>query len=93
MLSASDSCSEIRNPLAQAIRRLIMQVMMVKEIPNCLKYTAWRRVLPNGKTEYKSLTVCPDATAEEFMDLYLDDDFRPQWDPMIIAHNVGCKEA
>jgi hypothetical protein len=33
----------------------------------------------NGKTEYKSVTISPDATAEEFMDLYLDDDNRPNW--------------
>jgi hypothetical protein len=36
-------------------------------------------VLQNGKTEYKSLTISPDATAEEFMDMYLDDDNRPSW--------------
>jgi hypothetical protein len=65
--------------------------------------------MQNGKTEYKSLTISPDATAEEvrrraiiplnplirslmlfsltlsfinhsqFMDLYLDDDNRPNW--------------
>lgn len=35
--------------------------------------------LQNGKTEYKSLTINPDATAEEFMDMYLDDDNRPNW--------------
>lgn len=33
----------------------------------------------NGKTEYKSVTFSPNATAEEFMDLYLDDDYRPNW--------------
>jgi hypothetical protein len=42
----------------------------------------------NGKTEYKSLTVCADATAEEFMDIYLDDDGRPTWDTMIVQHEV-----
>lgn len=42
----------------------------------------------NGKTEYKSSTICPDATSEEFIDLYFDDDFRPNWDTMIIAHSV-----
>ncbi len=33
----------------------------------------------NGKTEYKSITYAPDATAEEFMDMYFDDDNRPNW--------------
>jgi hypothetical protein len=62
---------------------------MDKEIPNALKYTAWRRVLPNGKTEYKSSMLVPDSTAEEFIDLYFDDSFRPQWDSMI----SGCEIA
>lgn len=62
--------------------------MIYKDIPNVIRYTAWRRTLANGKTEYKSDTICPDATAEEFMDLYLDDDFRPKWDEMITNHAV-----
>lgn len=36
-------------------------------------------LLQNGKTEYKSITYSPDATAQEFSDLYFDDDFRPTW--------------
>ncbi|GFR41128.1 hypothetical protein Agub_g1776 [Astrephomene gubernaculifera] len=64
------------------------EVLMEKEIPNCLKYTAWRRTLANGKTEYKSVTHSADATAQEFTDLYFDDDFRPSWDTMIIHHEV-----
>jgi hypothetical protein len=35
--------------------------------------------LQDGKTEYKSVTVAEDSTAEEFMDFYLDDDTRPKW--------------
>lgn len=49
-------------------------------------YTAWRRFLPCGKTEYKSTTVALDATAEEFSDFYLDDRTRPTWDTMIAEH-------
>lgn len=64
------------------------ELLMEKEIPNVLRYRAWRRLLPSGKTEYKSITVGPDATAEEFMDLYLDDDVRPSWDTMIVDHAV-----
>ena len=32
-----------------------------------------------NNTEYKSVTVANDATAEEFMDFYLDDPTRPKW--------------
>ena len=46
-------------------------------------YAAWRRGTPNGKNEYKSITITPNATAEEFMDFYLDDPTRPKWDGMI----------
>lgn len=35
--------------------------------------------IQNGKTEYKSVTVAEDSTAEEFMDFYLDDDTRTTW--------------
>lgn len=46
-------------------------------------YSAWRRSIQGGKTEYKSITITPNATAEEFMDFYLDDPTRPKWDSMI----------
>ncbi len=36
-------------------------------------------LLQDGKTEYKSTTVADDATAEEFMDFYLDDSSRHTW--------------
>lgn len=62
--------------------------MMDKDLPNQIKYTSWRRTLANGKTEYKSITISPDATAQEFTDLYFDDDFRPTWDTMIVHREV-----
>jgi hypothetical protein len=46
-------------------------------------YSAWRRGIPGGRNEYKSITITPNATAEEFMDFYLDDPSRPKWDNMI----------
>lgn len=52
------------------------------------KYTAWRRMLPTGRTEYKSITISENASAEEFMDFYLDDDTRPKWDNMITEHEL-----
>jgi len=46
-----------------------------------------REVRAQGnKTEYKSVTVASDATAEEFMDFYLDDPTRPKW----VRAPVGC---
>lgn len=38
-----------------------------------------RYVVQDGKTEYKSMTVADDATAQEFMDFYLDDPSRHSW--------------
>lgn len=35
--------------------------------------------MQNGKSEYRSVTISPDATAQEFMDMYFDDDNRPNW--------------
>ena len=35
--------------------------------------------LQDGKTEYKSVTIAFNATAEEFMDFYFDDNVRPNW--------------
>lgn len=61
--------------------------MLKKEWPGCT-YKAFRRSLPNGKTEYKSTTVYEDATAQEFMDFYLDDNMRPKWDAMISEHQL-----
>jgi hypothetical protein len=55
------------------------QMMMDKDVPGFVRYTSWRRTLPDGKTEYKSVTISPGATAREFADLYLDDDFRRNW--------------
>jgi hypothetical protein len=40
--------------------------MMDKELPG-MTYAASRRTLPNGKTEYRSVTTVEDATAEEMM--------------------------
>lgn len=46
-------------------------------------YTSYRRMLPEGKTEYRSTTVFEDATAQEMMDFYLDDDCRERWDSLL----------
>lgn len=48
-------------------------------------YAMWRRRIPTGKTEYKSVTVASGCTPEEVNDFYLDDSVRAKWDAMI-AH-------
>jgi hypothetical protein len=55
------------------------ELMFDKDVPGFVRYTAWRRTLPCGKTEYKSVTVAPGVTPHEFMDMYLDDAFRRNW--------------
>jgi hypothetical protein len=65
------------------------ELMMDKDLPGKLKYTAWRRTLPDGKTEYKSVTVAPDSQPEEIMDLFLDDDYRRlEYDGMLTHTSV-----
>lgn len=46
----------------------------------------------DGKTEYKSVTVAEDSTAEEFMDFYLDDHTRTKWVsmPALLATAVSA---
>ena len=61
--------------------------MFEKSWDSC-SYVAWRRRRPNGKTEYKSVTIAEDATAQEFMDFYLDDEVRPKWDGLISSHSL-----
>jgi len=59
------------------------EIMMKKEIPGLVRYTAWRRSLRNGSTEYKSVTLSGGVSAKEFMDFYLDDAWRPKWDNLL----------
>lgn len=63
--------------------------MFDKDVPGFVRYTAWRRTLPCGKTEYKSVTIAPDVTPQEFMDMYLDDAFRRNWVRAARAVHVG----
>ncbi|GBF92529.1 hypothetical protein Rsub_05143 [Raphidocelis subcapitata] len=64
------------------------ELMFDKDVPGFVRYRAWRRTLPCGKTEYKSVTVAPDMAPQEFMDMNLDDAFRRNWDGMVIHHEV-----
>lgn len=65
----------------------VWEKMFEKSWEGCT-YVAWRRRRPNGKTEYKSVTVAENATCNEFMDFYLDDDTRPKWDGLISKHEL-----
>lgn len=42
----------------------------------CCRYTAHRRALPSGLTEYRSVTVIPDTSPLEYVDFSLDDNCR-----------------
>ncbi|KAH7292626.1 hypothetical protein KP509_29G078300 [Ceratopteris richardii] len=59
------------------------ELMMERSIPG-MSYQAWRRDPQEGPTEYRSRTVFEDATPEIVKDFYWDDEFRPEWDDMII---------
>ncbi|KAL2609847.1 hypothetical protein R1flu_028420 [Riccia fluitans] len=49
-------------------------------------YQAWRRdpVDNAGPTEYRSRTVMDNVTPEEMRDFFWDDEFRMEWDDMVI---------
>lgn len=59
------------------------ELMMERSIPG-MTYQAWRRDPQEGPTEYRSRTIFEDATPAMVKDFYWDDEFRPQWDDMII---------
>lgn len=50
--------------------------MMDREIPRSHRYSAWRRTLANGITEYRSLTIIPDCSPLEYADFSFDDNAR-----------------
>jgi len=62
--------------------------MMDKRIGDDLRYVAFRRSLPSGKTEYKSITYVRNATGEEVTDFYLDDPARCKWDSLLTETDV-----
>ena len=50
--------------------------------------------MQDGPTEYRSRTVFENATADMVKDFYWDDEFRFEWDNMIIYSKTleGCNE-
>lgn len=64
------------------------KMIVNKNIGDTTKYHAMYRVLPGNQTEYKSVTIARNATAEEMTDFYLDDDYRSKWDGLIARHEI-----
>lgn len=57
--------------------------MMDRSTPT-MAYQAWRRDTETGPPQYRSRTVYEDVTPELMRDFFWDDEFRAQWDDMLI---------
>lgn len=58
--------------------------MMDKDVAGAFTYTAARRALPSGTSEYRTVTVYPDTSPMELMEFLLDDDARRGWEAFLI---------
>ncbi|XWS61495.1 hypothetical protein CRYUN_Cryun07bG0130600 [Craigia yunnanensis] len=58
--------------------------MMDRSTPT-MGYQAWQRDLETGPTQYRSRTVFDDATPEMVRDFFWDDEFRSNWDNMLVS--------
>ncbi|CAN6478288.1 unnamed protein product [Victoria cruziana] len=65
--------------------------MMDRKTPT-MTYQAWRRDPQTGPPQYRSRTVYEDATPELVRDFFWDDEFRAQWDDMLI-HAATLEES
>ncbi|KAG6394921.1 hypothetical protein SASPL_145512 [Salvia splendens] len=63
------------------------QSMMERSTTN-MHYQAWRHEPTNGQTIYRSKTIFEDATPELVRDFFWDDEFRPNWHPMLVYVNI-----
>ncbi|XP_047956599.1 uncharacterized protein LOC125202270 isoform X2 [Salvia hispanica] len=61
---------------------------MMERSPTNMHYQAWRHEPTNGPTVYRSKTIFEDATPELVRDFFWDDEFRPNWDPMLVYVNI-----
>uniref|UniRef100_A0A7N0UJZ5 START domain-containing protein n=1 Tax=Kalanchoe fedtschenkoi TaxID=63787 RepID=A0A7N0UJZ5_KALFE len=64
--------------------------MMDKTTPT-MRYQAWRRDPESGPPQYRSRTVYEDVTPELVRDFFWDDEFRKNWDDMLI-HSSTLEE-
>ncbi|GBF97838.1 hypothetical protein Rsub_11188 [Raphidocelis subcapitata] len=67
------------------------QPLMDKHVPGEVRYVAYMRPLPNGTTEYLSITIAPDTTGAEMAEFFADDTERLKWDSML--HRTELVEA
>lgn len=67
--------------------------MMDRSTPT-FSYQAWRRDPHDGPPQYRSRTVFEDATPEMVRDFFWDDDFRSNWDDMLLFSSTleACKD-
>ncbi|XP_057783288.1 uncharacterized protein LOC131001094 isoform X2 [Salvia miltiorrhiza] len=63
------------------------QSMMERSTTN-MHYQAWRHEPTNGPTVYRSKTIIEDTTPELVRDFFWDDEFRPNWDPMLVYVDI-----
>eukprot|EP00775_Hariotina_reticulata_P006116 gene6116-6355_t len=59
--------------------------LMDKDVLGELRYVSFMRPTENGATDYLSVTIIPDATAQEIMEFCGDDACRARWDPMLAS--------
>lgn len=69
------------------------EFLMERSIPG-MTYQAWRRDPQEGPTEYRSHHVFENATPQIVKDFFWDDEFRHEWDDLIMSANCfeGCNE-
>ncbi|PNH02772.1 hypothetical protein TSOC_011214 [Tetrabaena socialis] len=59
-----------------------------KTPPPWRRCSAWRRYLPSGLTEYRSVMVMPDVSPLEYADFSLDDNARCQWEGFMVSAEI-----
>ncbi|KAF6265941.1 hypothetical protein COO60DRAFT_1697600 [Scenedesmus sp. NREL 46B-D3] len=57
--------------------------VMDKDVPGVVRYVSYMRPTDTGGTDYLSVTIVPNATAQEIHEFNLDDECRSRWDPML----------
>lgn len=53
----------------------------------------WRRLHPSGNYEYKVYGSYPEVTAEDFLNVQIDNDYRRKWDTTAVVLEVGETES
>ncbi|XP_075640383.1 uncharacterized protein LOC142612147 [Castanea sativa] len=66
-------------------------IQMMDRATSTMSYQAWRRDPETGPPQYRSRTVYEDAAPELVRDFFWDDEFRSNWDDMLI-HSETLEE-